>query len=106
MRHIVGYLGPLTLRQFGIAADGGQRSSQFVARIGDELTHAALAGLIPLPAALAFDAGLHWLAGALVSLVVAKVLSPGLTLRHKDKIKAFEAERLARMPWLAQTLLG
>ena len=24
----------------------------------------------------------------------------GLTLRHKDKIKAFEAERLARMPWL------
>jgi len=30
----------------------------------------------------------------------------GLTLRHKDKIKAFEAERLARMPWLAQTQLG
>ena len=27
----------------------------------------------------------------------------GLTLRHADKIKAFEAERLARMPWLAQT---
>ena len=26
----------------------------------------------------------------------------GLTLRHSDKIKAFEAERLARMPWLAQ----
>ena len=26
----------------------------------------------------------------------------GLTLRHQDKIKAFEAERLARMPWLAQ----
>jgi 3-isopropylmalate/(R)-2-methylmalate dehydratase small subunit len=26
----------------------------------------------------------------------------GLTLRHADKIKAFEAERLARMPWLAQ----
>jgi 3-isopropylmalate/(R)-2-methylmalate dehydratase small subunit len=25
----------------------------------------------------------------------------GLTLRHADKIKAFEAERLARMPWLA-----
>ena len=24
----------------------------------------------------------------------------GLTLRHADKIKAFEAERLARMPWL------
>ena len=25
----------------------------------------------------------------------------GLTLRHADKIKAFEAERIARMPWLA-----
>ena len=30
----------------------------------------------------------------------------GLTLRHADKIKAFEAERLARMPWLTQTLVG
>jgi len=30
----------------------------------------------------------------------------GLTLRHADKIKAFEAERLAKMPWLAQTQLG
>ena len=30
----------------------------------------------------------------------------GLTLRHADKIRAFEAERLARMPWLAQTHLG
>jgi 3-isopropylmalate/(R)-2-methylmalate dehydratase small subunit len=30
----------------------------------------------------------------------------GLTLRHSDKIKAFEAERLARMPWLATTDLG
>ena len=29
----------------------------------------------------------------------------GLTLRHADKIKAFEAERLARMPWLAQRML-
>jgi 3-isopropylmalate/(R)-2-methylmalate dehydratase small subunit len=28
-----------------------------------------------------------------------------LTLRHADKIKAFEAERLARMPWLAQRVL-
>ena len=28
----------------------------------------------------------------------------GLTLRHADKIRAYEAERLARMPWLAQTL--
>ena len=27
----------------------------------------------------------------------------GLTLRHQDKIRAFEAERLARMPWLAHT---
>jgi len=26
----------------------------------------------------------------------------GLTLRPADKIRAFEAERLARMPWLAQ----
>ena len=30
----------------------------------------------------------------------------GLTLRHADKICAFEAERLARMPWLAKTQLG
>ena len=29
----------------------------------------------------------------------------GLTLRHADKIKAFEAERLARMPWLDQRIL-
>jgi 3-isopropylmalate/(R)-2-methylmalate dehydratase small subunit len=28
----------------------------------------------------------------------------GLTLRHADKIRAFEAERLAKMPWLAHTL--
>ncbi len=28
----------------------------------------------------------------------------GLTLRHADAIKAFEAERLARMPWLAHRL--
>jgi 3-isopropylmalate/(R)-2-methylmalate dehydratase small subunit len=30
----------------------------------------------------------------------------GLTLRHADKIKAFEAERLAQKPWLARTLLA
>jgi len=30
----------------------------------------------------------------------------GLTLRHAEKIKTFEAERLAKMPWLAQTQLG
>ena len=29
----------------------------------------------------------------------------GLTLRHADKIKAFESARLARMPWLAQRSL-
>ena len=29
----------------------------------------------------------------------------GLTLRHKDKIKAFEAERLAQKPWLAHTMI-
>ena len=28
----------------------------------------------------------------------------GLTLRHADKIKAYEAERLLRKPWLANTL--
>ncbi|WP_019574996.1 3-isopropylmalate dehydratase small subunit [Curvibacter lanceolatus] len=30
----------------------------------------------------------------------------GLTLRHADKIKLFEAERLAQKPWLAQTMIG
>lgn len=30
----------------------------------------------------------------------------GLTLRHADKIRAFEAERLAKMPWLANRLVG
>ncbi|MBY4896387.1 3-isopropylmalate dehydratase small subunit [Cupriavidus sp. AU9028] len=30
----------------------------------------------------------------------------GLTLRHADKIKAYEAERLARMPWLGNRLVG
>lgn len=29
----------------------------------------------------------------------------GLTLRHADKIKAFEADRLARQPWLAQRIV-
>jgi 3-isopropylmalate/(R)-2-methylmalate dehydratase small subunit len=28
----------------------------------------------------------------------------GLTLRHADKIKAYEAERLLKKPWLAHTL--
>jgi 3-isopropylmalate/(R)-2-methylmalate dehydratase small subunit len=30
----------------------------------------------------------------------------GLTLRQADKIKAFEAERLAQKPWLAHSLIG
>jgi 3-isopropylmalate/(R)-2-methylmalate dehydratase small subunit len=30
----------------------------------------------------------------------------GLTLRHRDKIKAFEAERLASKPWLAHQLIA
>jgi 3-isopropylmalate/(R)-2-methylmalate dehydratase small subunit len=30
----------------------------------------------------------------------------GLTLRHADKIRAFEAERLAKMPWLAHRNLS
>ncbi|WP_225784087.1 3-isopropylmalate dehydratase small subunit [Xenophilus sp. Marseille-Q4582] len=30
----------------------------------------------------------------------------GLTLRHKDKIQAFEAERLATKPWLAHHMAG
>jgi 3-isopropylmalate/(R)-2-methylmalate dehydratase small subunit len=29
----------------------------------------------------------------------------GLTLRHADKIRAFEAERLSKKPWLAQTMI-
>jgi 3-isopropylmalate/(R)-2-methylmalate dehydratase small subunit len=30
----------------------------------------------------------------------------GLTLRHKDKIAAFESQRLAAKPWLANTMPG
>ena len=30
----------------------------------------------------------------------------GLTLRHKDKIAAFEAQRLATKPWLAHTMIS
>lgn len=30
----------------------------------------------------------------------------GLTLRQADKIRAFEAQRLAQKPWLARTLIG
>ncbi|MEJ8815383.1 3-isopropylmalate dehydratase small subunit [Variovorax ureilyticus] len=30
----------------------------------------------------------------------------GLTLRHKDKIQAFEAERLAKKPWLAHQMIA
>ncbi|OZA05460.1 MAG: 3-isopropylmalate dehydratase, partial [Polynucleobacter sp. 24-46-87] len=28
----------------------------------------------------------------------------GLTLQHADKIKAYEAERILKMPWLATQL--
>ena len=30
----------------------------------------------------------------------------GLTLRQKDKIAAYEAQRIAQKPWLAKTLMG
>jgi 3-isopropylmalate/(R)-2-methylmalate dehydratase small subunit len=30
----------------------------------------------------------------------------GLTLRHADKIRAFEAQRLTQKPWLARTLIA
>ena len=30
----------------------------------------------------------------------------GLTLRHADKIRAYEAERLAKMPWLANRIIA
>ncbi len=30
----------------------------------------------------------------------------GLTLRHADKIRAFEAQRLAEKPWLARSLIN
>jgi 3-isopropylmalate/(R)-2-methylmalate dehydratase small subunit len=30
----------------------------------------------------------------------------GLTLRHKDKIEAFEAQRMASKPWLAHTMIA
>ncbi len=30
----------------------------------------------------------------------------GLTLRHADKIRAYEAERLAKMPWLAHRVIA
>jgi 3-isopropylmalate/(R)-2-methylmalate dehydratase small subunit len=30
----------------------------------------------------------------------------GLTLRHADKIKAFEAQRLAQKPWLAHSMIS
>eukprot|EP01031_Cornospumella_fuschlensis_P044755 gene44755-54735_t len=30
----------------------------------------------------------------------------GLTLRHADKIKAFEAQRLAQKPWLSHTMVS
>ena len=30
----------------------------------------------------------------------------GLTLRHADKIRAFEAERIAKQPWLGHRIIG
>ncbi|MET5115246.1 3-isopropylmalate dehydratase small subunit, partial [Burkholderia pseudomallei] len=30
----------------------------------------------------------------------------GLTLRHADKIRQFEAERLAKQPWLDNRMVG
>lgn len=30
----------------------------------------------------------------------------GLTLRHAEKIKAFEAQRLTEKPWLANTMIS
>jgi 3-isopropylmalate/(R)-2-methylmalate dehydratase small subunit len=29
----------------------------------------------------------------------------GLTLRHADKIRAFEAERIAKQPWLGHRIV-
>ena len=42
---VVGQLVPLALRQFGVAADRGERGAQLVAGVGDELPHPRLAGL-------------------------------------------------------------
>ena len=42
----------------------------------------------------------------LFELVVNGFDDIALTLRHADKIRAFEAERLAKMPWLANRLVG
>ena len=30
----------------------------------------------------------------------------GLTLRHADKIREFEAQRIAKQPWLAHRIVG
>jgi 3-isopropylmalate/(R)-2-methylmalate dehydratase small subunit len=30
----------------------------------------------------------------------------GLTLRHADKIRTYEAQRMAQKPWLTRTLLA
>ena len=30
----------------------------------------------------------------------------GLTLRHADKIRAFETERMAKQPWLGHRIVG
>ena len=45
MSDICGHLGSSPLRQFGIAADGGQWGAQLVAGVGHELSDPALTGL-------------------------------------------------------------
>ena len=42
---VVGQVVAFALRQFGIAANRGQRCAQFVAGVGDELAHPRLAGV-------------------------------------------------------------
>ena len=45
VRDIVGQVVSFALRQFGIAANRGQRCAQFVAGVGDELAYPRLAGV-------------------------------------------------------------
>ena len=45
MGNVVGELPLFALCQFGVTADGGQRCSQLVAGVGDELAHPGLTGL-------------------------------------------------------------
>ncbi len=45
VRDVVGQVVSFALRQFGIAANRGQRCAQFVAGVGDELPYPRLAGV-------------------------------------------------------------